>query len=68
MFFVLIAEFEREAKIRKIIVYCFLISLPAPEFYCFKEEKFQSRKWLKNLSKLIKFVTSCAGHVDGIKN
>ena len=36
MFFV--AEFERAAKIGKIAVHRFLIFLPAPEFYRFKEE------------------------------
>ena len=57
MFF--IAEFERTAKIRKITVYRFLISLLVPELQRFKEER--------NQSKSIKFVTSYAGNVDGMK-
>ena len=31
-------------------------------------ELFQTKKWPKNQSKSIKFVTSCAGHADGMKN
>ena len=41
---VLIVEFERAAKIRKIAVYRFLIFLP--ESYRFKEY-FRSKKWRK---------------------
>ena len=61
---------ERTAKIRKIAVYCFLISLPVPELQRFKDEKFQIKMCSKKLLKYIKinkFVTSCAEHVDGIK-
>ena len=53
-------EFERAAKIRKIAVYRFLI----------KMRRFGSKsgqKLCRNQSKSIKFVTSCAGHVDGMK-
>ena len=38
MGFFFIAEFERAAKIRKIAVYRFLISLLVPELQRFKEE------------------------------
>ena len=46
MFF--IPEFERAAKIRKIAVYRFLISLLVPEQKRFKEEQIQIKKWNKN--------------------
>ena len=36
-----IAEFERAAKVRKIAVYRFLISLLVPELLGYKEEQFQ---------------------------
>ena len=38
MFFLFIAEFERAAKIRKIAVYRFLISLLVLELERFKDE------------------------------
>ena len=63
-----IAEFERAAKIRKIAVYRFLISLLVPKGL--SKSSFRSKsgqKFCRNQSKSIKFVTSCAGHVDGIK-
>ena len=69
MFF-FIAEFERAAKIRKIAVYRFLISLLVPEFNGLKMSSFISKsgqKLCRNQSKSIEFVTSCAGHVDGMK-
>ena len=59
--FSFIAEFERAAKIRKIAVYRFLISLLVPEL------QKSARKSRRNKSKSIKFVTLCAGHVDGMK-
>ena len=67
---VFIAEFERSAKIRKIAVYRSLISFLVPELQRFREEYFQSKsscKSCRNQSKSIKFVTSCAGHVDVMK-
>ena len=70
MFF-FIAEFERAAKIRKIAVYRFLISLLVPKaITVLKMSSFRSKsgqKLCRNQSKSIKFVTSCAGHVDGMK-
>ena len=69
MFF-FIAEFERAAEIRKIAVYRFLISLLVPELQRFKKSSFRSKSgqnFCRNQSKSIKFVTSCAGSVDGIK-
>ena len=65
--FSFIAEFERAAEIRKIAVYRFLISFLVPELEQFKDEQFQTKTWSKTLSKSIKFVTSCAGHVDWMK-
>ena len=61
-------EFERAAKIRKIAVYCFLVSLLVPKNKGFiKEGWFQITKRQKKSIKSIKFVMSCAGHVDGMK-
>ena len=68
--FFFITEFERATKIRKIAVYHFLISLLAP-VNGLKKSSFRSKssqKRRQNQSKSIKFVTSCAGHVDGFKN
>ena len=48
-----IPEFERTAKLRKIAVYRFSISLLVPEIQRFEEE-FQIKKWAKQLSKSIK--------------
>ena len=65
-----IDEFERAAKIRKIAVYRFLVSLLVPELYCLKKSSFRlksGQKLCRNQSNSIKFVTSCAGHVDGMK-
>ena len=62
-----IAAFERAAKIKKIALYCFLISFLVPELQQFKEEKYHSKKWSRSLSKSIKFVMLCGGHVDGVK-
>ena len=61
-FFFLIPEFERAAKIRKIAVYRFLISLLVPElrYKGLKLSSFRSksaRKSRRNQSKSIKFVT-----------
>ena len=53
-----IAEFERAAKIRKIAVYRFLISLLVPELKRFKDE-FQIKKWSETLSKSIKINKIC---------
>ena len=64
MLFFFIAEFERATKIIKITVYRFLISLPVPE----KSGKKSGQKLCRNQSKSIKFVKSCAGHADGMKN
>ena len=67
MFF-FVPEFERVAKIRKIALYRFLISLLVPELQGFKGEYFQiksARKSCRNQSKSIKFVTSSAGHIGG---
>ena len=58
MFF-FIPEFEREAKIRKIAVYRFLISLLVPELQRFKEEQFQIKNWSKTLTKSIKINKIC---------
>ena len=43
-----IAEFEREAKIRKIVIYCFLISLLVPEFKGLKMSSFRSNSARKS--------------------
>ena len=68
MFF--IAEFEKAAKIRKIAIYRFLISFLVPKFYKgLKMSSFRSKsgqKLCRSQSKSIKFVTSCAGHGDGM--
>ena len=61
-----IAEFERAAKIRKIAIYRFLIS----SYNGLKMSSFRSKsgqKLCRNQSKSIKFLRSCAGHVDGMK-
>ena len=60
--FCFIAGFERAAKIKKIAIYCSLISLPVPELIRFKEEWFQVKR-LPKMSKSIKFVTLCAGQI-----
>ena len=68
--FLFIAEFERAAKIGKIAVYRFLISLLVPELKRFKDELFQIKKWSKTLSKSIKINKICdviAGHADGME-
>ena len=49
-----IVEFERAAKIRKIAVYRFLISLLVPELQRFKRRVISDQKWPRNESKLIK--------------
>ena len=62
-----IDEIERAAKIRKIVVYRFLISLLLPTLQSLKMSSFRSknaRKSCRNQSKSIKFVTSRVGHVD----
>ena len=72
MFF-FIAEFERATKIRKITVYGFLISLLVSYNGLKKipgEDSCRSKsgqKLCRYQSKSIKFVTSCAGHVDVMK-
>ena len=49
-----IDEFENIAKIRKIVVYRFLISFLVPELQRFKEEEYHSKKCPRKLSKSIK--------------
>ena len=65
MFFV-IPEFERAAKIRKIVIYCFLYLFWFQSYKGLKKSS-SDQKVMKQLSKSIKFVTSCAGHVDEMK-
>ena len=45
--FFFIAEFERAAKIRKIAVYCLLISRLVPKLQRFKEEEIQIKRGQK---------------------
>ena len=67
MFF-FIAEFQKAVKIRKIAVYRFLISLLVPDWsYKSSFRSKSERKNCRNQSKSIKFVTSCTGHVHGMK-
>ena len=59
--FFLIAEFKRAAKIMKIAVYRFLISIPVPNYKGLKMSSLRSksaRKSCRNQSKSIKFVKS----------
>ena len=61
---------ENLDKRLKVQIYCFLIPFLLPELYRFKMSNFKcksARKICRNQSKSIKFVTSCAGHVDGTK-
>ena len=66
-----IAEFERAAKVRKITVYCFLIPFQFQSYSDLNKSSITGKdggESCHNQSKSIKFVMSCDGHVDVLKN
>ena len=65
---------EEQQQVRQIAVYFFSILFLVPKLYSkviSKASSITAKKYkerYQNQSKLIKFVTSCDGHVDWIKN